>query len=157
MEFTDTTLISEVGYEGDTGALRRKATGKQLGWVRADGYIGVKIGRRYYLAHRVAWLLVHGDWPKGHLDHINGDRADNRMANLREATHAENLHNRGRNKNNTSGYKGVSLHRSTGKWDARIMVNRKQVYLGIYETQEDAHAAYTSAAAKLHGTFARTS
>lgn len=89
------------------------------------------------------------------IDHINGNKLDNRRENLRYATAAENVRNRVKAPNNTSGYKGVSYHRFTGKWQATIGANNKQFYLGLYSTPEEAHEAYKAAALELHGEFAR--
>jgi hypothetical protein len=106
-----------------------------------------------YQAHRLAWLYMHGEWPVGDLDHINGDPADNRIANLRIATQSQNNANRrarrGRNK-------GVYMEKKTGKYKANICVNRKQIYLGRFESAEAAKAAYDKAAAQYFGEYART-
>lgn len=88
------------------------------------------------------------------VDHINGDSLDNRRANLRLATRSQNLQNRPRQRNNSSGYKGVSRYR-TGQWMACITVDGARKYLGYHPTPELAHAAYCAAAAELHGEFAR--
>lgn len=90
------------------------------------------------------------------VDHINGDTLDNRRANLRLATNAENLRNRGKNKNNTSGYKGVTWDKYRQKWQARIKVNGKLLDLGRFETAEDAARTYDESARELHGEFAQT-
>jgi hypothetical protein len=117
-------------------------------------YFQVTIRGQRYLAHRLAWLYEYGEFPKGHIDHINGDRHDNRLANLREATHQENLYNRGANKNNSTGYKGVSVNR-LGRYLATITANGKYHYLGLFDDAETAHQAYCAAALRLHGDFAR--
>jgi hypothetical protein len=89
------------------------------------------------------------------VDHINGDGLDNRRSNLRLATREGNQRNRAARRDNTSGLKGVSLHVSTGKWQARIRTGGEQVYLGVFTTPEAAHEAYAEAAIRLHGKFAR--
>jgi hypothetical protein len=89
------------------------------------------------------------------VDHINGDALDNRRCNLRVATRSQNLQNRPKQKNNSSGYKGVSKYR-TGRWMASIRVNGTCKYLGYHSTPEAAHAAYCAAAKELHGEFARS-
>lgn len=86
------------------------------------------------------------------IDHINGNTLDNRKCNLRFCTKTENSRNRKRNLK--SKYKGICFHESTGKWEARIKVNKKSIYLGIYNSPEDAHIAYCKAAKKYHGDFA---
>lgn len=89
-------------------------------------------------------------------DHANGDTLDNRRANLRIATKAENMQNRRKSAHNTSGFKGVNWHRKTGKWQARITVNGKRKNLGYFDSPEMAHATYCEAAIKYHGEFANT-
>lgn len=88
-----------------------------------------------------------------HVDHINGDKLDNRRCNLRYVNQTQNNRNRGIRKNNKSGYKGVSWNKACKKWAAHIMVNRKSIYLGLYDTPESAHKAYCEAAKKYHGDF----
>lgn len=90
------------------------------------------------------------------VDHINGDSLDNRKINLRLCTNAENLRNRGKQINNTSGYKGVCWSVRKQKWQAQIKVDRKAKFLGNFETPEDAARAYDAAAKKYHGEFAKT-
>ncbi len=91
-----------------------------------------------------------------HVDHISGDGLDNRRGNLRLCTHAENQRNRGSQSNNTSGFKGVSWNKSSGKWMAKIKVDGKAVHLGYFASKEDAARAYDTAATKYHGEFAKT-
>jgi len=88
------------------------------------------------------------------VDHIDGNKRNNQRSNLRLATRAENLRNRGKNKNNTSGFKGVFLQKVTGRFFAQIKLNRKAIYLGTFSTPEEAHAAYVEAAKEYHGEFA---
>lgn len=91
-----------------------------------------------------------------HVDHRNGNGLDNRRENLRAATHSQNQANRMWSTRNTSGYKGVTLHRLTGKWQAAIKVNGRSFYLGLHETKEAAAAAYATAARQRFGEFAQT-
>lgn len=132
----------------------RMHPGALAGSRKPEGYVRIYFGRMI-LAHRLAWFYVHGEWPTGEIDHINGNRADNRIANLRVATHAENGRNRGANRTNSLGLKGVSWHPQAKMWRARIHVDRKQHCLGYFLKPEDAHAAYCAAADKLHGAFAK--
>lgn len=122
------------------------------------GYRHIRINGYTYLAHRLAWLYVTGFWPVAYLDHINGERADNRFANIREATWGQNQANKPRSKNNISGFKGVGWHKKTGKWRVRIMVRGTHIHLGYFDEDklDDAAAAYDHAARKYHGDFART-
>ena len=126
-----------------------------LGWISWNGYCCFSIERRIYRAHRLAWLYMTGQWPKEDIDHKNGERADNRWENLREATRGQNLANKRMDSRNTSGFKGVSWSRKCRKWQSHIKVNRKSMLLGFFETKEEAHAAYCNAADLHFGEFAR--
>lgn len=106
------------------------------------------IGKRDYSAHRLAWLYVHGAWPAQQIDHKNGDPQDNRIANLREATPAQNMQNLSRSKTNTSGVAGVRKHKKG--WQARICVDRIVHHIGTFSTLEEAQAAHAAAKAVLH-------
>jgi hypothetical protein len=119
---------------------------------RRYAYIGIR--KAVHRAHRLAWLYVYGEWPARELDHINGDGCDNRIVNLRLATASENMRNRRRRSDNTSGFKGVSWSKRSGRWIAHIGINRKIIHLGLFDTKEAAAAAYAEAAARLHGKFA---
>jgi hypothetical protein len=124
---------------------------------RTTDYVLISVNERLYRAHRLAWLYTTGQWPAHVIDHIDGDAGNNRLANLREVTTAENIRNQRRRGNNTSGYKGVSFAPGRRKcWHAQIMLDGRQHHLGFYADVADAHAAYCEAAARLHGAFART-
>lgn len=110
-----------------------------------SGYRSGGIFNRTFRAHRVAWALAHGEWPRGFLDHINGDKTDNRLANLRDVTRLENARNMPRPKNNTSGVLGVSWSKSHGKWAARIKVEGRKLSAGHFDKFEDACAARRAA------------
>jgi hypothetical protein len=117
------------------------------------GYAQRRLGKRGRMLgmHRV----IMGE-PKGFLvDHIDGDGLNNCRSNLRVATHAQNLCNRGKNSNNTSGFKGVNWHKNAKKWAAAIMVNRRSHHLGLFSDVQEAAKAYDIAALELHGEFAR--
>jgi hypothetical protein len=116
----------------------------------------IGIDGKHYLAHRLAWLYVHGLWPAIEVDHWDRNRKNNRMGNLREATRSENMRNVGKTVANKSGAKGVSWSQERKKWVASIQHNKRTIALGRYETIEAAKAAYDAAALKLHGEFART-
>ena len=144
-------------YNPETGEfIRRVARGGERRGARVKtltdkGYLRIGIDGADYRAHRVAWLYVHGEWPADQLDHINGKRSDNRIANLRLASHAENSRNRYRSRNNTSGYKGVDFNR--GRWRALIGTGGKNLHLGYFSSAAEAHAAYCRAAQELFGEF----
>ncbi len=120
-----------------------------------DGRNYITINRKRYGCARLAWLYVTGEWPNNNIDHRNGDCGDDRFCNLRDATQAENLRNRGKDRDNTSGYKGVYWHALRQKWAAQIGVDGRRVYLGIFSTAESAAEAYAAAAHRYHGDFAR--
>jgi len=113
------------------------------------GYRRVSVDSRRYLAHRCAWLYVHGEWPAGLIDHINTEKGDNRIANLRcvpEQLNHENI--RKPKRNNQSGFLGVVAHQ--GKWRASVTHKRRVHRVGMFDTPEEAHAAYVAAKRRLH-------
>jgi hypothetical protein len=131
--------------------------GKSAGYQTPRGYHRIKLNLIPYPAHRLAWVIHYGYWPIAEIDHINGIHHDNRIANLREATRNDNSHNQGKQRNNTSGFKGVSrMPKSRRQWIATIGYQGKKLYLGGFNTREEAAQAYAKAAASLHGQFART-
>lgn len=118
----------------------------------ANGYVSIRIDKKLYKAHRLAWLYVYGEMPKKHIDHINHDRTDNRIANLREVSHQENCKNQSKPKNNTSGVVGVVYRKSRrGRkehYEARITINGKRCHLGCFDNIEDAKEAREKALKK---------
>ena len=153
------TLRTILSYAPETGLftwLKRRNGVKSMtaGYTGCDGYVSIRINGKLYKAHRLAWFYVQGCWPSAHIDHINGDPSDNRLSNLREATHSENLRNVPIWGSNTSGYKGVSFSKVRNKWRAQIRFCNKRLTLGHFETPEDAYAAYCKAALIHHGSFA---
>lgn len=153
-------------YDPASGAFtcvkKRSGTQKNIG-ERVDCLVVNHNGRRYrrvyalgkwYLAHRLAWYFYYGVTPPQFIDHRNGDGEDNRIENLRAATKTENNRNAIRGRSNTSGYKGVSWHKQRCKWRASIVVDRQQKHIGLFDTAEEAHAAYAQHALREHGEFA---
>ena len=154
-------LLSLLEYDCNTGLLKWKkqkqsrVNGKIAGY-KSRNYIKVQIDGAEFMAHRLVWRLVTGVDPgSAQIDHINGDKHDNRFLNLRLASNAQNAMNRRASTRNSSGYKGVSYCKRRSKWIATIRIDGKSVYLGGYSTAELAHMAYCKAAAELHGEFAR--
>lgn len=126
--------------------------GKKAGNLGVCGYVQVRYKGELLYAHRVVWTMHHGDIPDGYeIDHINNKRDDNRIENLRLVTSQQNKFNMSKPRNNTSGYKGVSLYKGTGRYAAHIKVNGKKVHLGYFSTAEIAHEAYKEASLKYHG------
>lgn len=151
-------LRSILSYEPETGQFfwrqsrRGRKAGAPVGTPKsADGYLRIRVeGVRYY-AHRLAWLYVYGEWPNHFIDHINGGRADNRIANLRSATDSVNAQNRRSGRHNRStGFLGVSFDSRGKKYRASITVGGKHRHLGTFATAVDAHAAYVAAKRVLH-------
>lgn len=159
-------LKSSLFYAPETGEFvwlkTRQLTrrrGKVAGSLRKrTGYVFLKLFGRSYAAHRVAWMYVYGDWPEKIIDHINGNRSDNKIANLRECSTSQNAMNRPANKNKNGGVKakGVTIHKASGKFQAAIVDGGEWKYLGLHETEGDAASAYDAACVMAHGAFART-
>lgn len=119
--------------------------GKIAGCANRDGYLLIMVDGVPHRAHRLAWLIVTGEWPVDQIDHVNGDPADNRVANLRAVNHAENMRNQAMPRNNTSGVVGVARHKATGKWVAYIYANGSRLCLGSFTAKTDAIAARRAA------------
>lgn len=160
-------LFADLTYCPETGLFRwavngrgqTKRAGNIAGSAHSGGYVRIKHGGRTYFAHRLAWLFHSGHWPACEIDHINGDRKDNRIANLREASVAQNRRNTkgvpSRRKH--SAFKGVTKDSrdKNPKWVAQIYANGKVRVLGRFLSEDEAAKAYQSAAKELHGEFAR--
>lgn len=131
------------------------AAGSIVGSITVSGYRFVRIDQKFnvYL-HRAAWAMHHGEWPEGDVDHINMDRLDNRIINLRIASRSQNLSNRGANRNNKLKTKGVTLTKN-GRFNAEIWKDYKKHYIGRFDTLDEAREAYFSKAKEIHGEFAR--
>ena len=117
--------------------------------------MAVSADRNLVLVHRLIWFWVTGRWPDHQVDHADGNRTNNRWANLREATFSQNIVNRGPNKNNKCGLKGVFFHPQAKKWRARMYHNKKMYELGLHPTPEAAHDVYAKKVREVHGEFAR--
>jgi hypothetical protein len=112
---------------------------------KGNGYLRGAIFSRPYLAHRVIWAMATGAWPPDQIDHINGDRADNRIENLRAVTSAENQQNAAMRHDNTSGVVGVSWHKAHGKWQVQIRASGKNIHLGYFNNKDEAVATRATA------------
>jgi hypothetical protein len=139
------TLKQLMRYDPLTGEFFWKTgahKGKRAGCVSSNGYIKIVHKRKDYQAHRLAFLYVTGRMPVSDIDHMNCNRADNRLVNLREVSRSVNAHNRAKaNTNNKCGWAGV--HQLRGKWVSQIVLpNRSKQHLGVFETAEEAHLTY---------------
>lgn len=139
---------------------KRIPSGKIAGSMNGKGYLVVGLHvdgkRRTFLIHRLVWYVATGVDPGAkQIDHIDGNPLNNRIENLRLASHAENMRNTKLQRNNSSGYKGVTWCKRNNKWVAQIRANNRGLHLGYFPTPELAHMAYCKAAAELHGEFAR--
>lgn len=160
METTISRILELLSYNSETGRFtwikkpcRRIRCGDVAMNKSPTGYVRIGIDGKRYLAHRLAWLYVYGEWPSGDIDHINGDTSDNRIANLRDCTRSQNLLNQGKHKNNKSGNKGVFYDSRRNKWVAKSQINRRQAYLGSFESKAAASLAYARFATEKHGQF----
>ena len=142
--------LKHLDYDQETGVFTWKTTwgrrsmGAEAGTVLKFGYrmIGL-FGVRIY-AHRLAWMIVNGDLGDKQIDHINGDRLDNRISNLRLVSVAQNMQNLKKSTKNTTGFKGVSFYKAYNKFCAEPKVDGKKYFLGYFDTPEEAHNAYVA-------------
>ena len=161
---TQQELITTLHYDADAGLFRWIAPCRRVGKMgiaslkaSSKGYVIIRIRGKKYSAHRLAWLWMTGEWPALDIDHIDGDKTNNKWENLRLATKSQNAANAKAHKDNASGLKGVCWHLEGRKWAAEIKINRKKVYLGLFDCPAAAHLAYAVAAEKYFGEFARLS
>lgn len=146
-----------LNYDANTGIFTRLIANRHLkigsvpGYKNKLGYVVIKIMGDRYLSHRLAWIYVYGVIPNKFIDHINGNPSDNRIVNLREASHAQNMQNQLKpQKNNSSGYLGVYLQKNSNKYRADIKLNGKTIHLGVFDTAELASKAYLEKKSKIH-------
>jgi hypothetical protein len=155
MDVTIEELKSRLQYDAETGLIFWKAGNRRAGkeaftTVSVRGYKATTFRSLHgsvttLAAHRAAWAIHYGEFPSGSIDHINGNKLDNRIANLRDVTSAENARNSAMSRANKSGVTGVYLHKQTGKWCAQISAFGKHVGLGLFSTQSDAIIARKAA------------
>ena len=145
------SLLKHYSYNPDTGAIASLSKGRGKKWkggsLDRDGYLKIKHKNKMYQAHRLAWFLFYGEWPLHEIDHINGDRTDNRIVNLRDVPCRTNLQNMGIHRNGH--FPGVS--QVGQKWRASIQIGENQTHLGMFNSQEEAYRAYLAASDSLTG------
>ena len=143
------TLKNFLNYDPETGVFTRrfpwgsKPAGSIAGGLSPQGYWQIQLCGKTYGAHRLAWLYVYGHLPDGQLDHINRNRQDNRICNLRQVNRSQNAHNTVAKSTSTTKIKGVYFNRNKGSknWTASIMVSGKRTHLGNFKTLEEAASA----------------
>ena len=174
-ELTARDLRRRFDYDPNTGVFRYRyrpecqgkiEIGDVAGYVREKRYLVIKIDNYPYYAHRLAWLYVYGQWPENEVDHIDLNKLNNSISNLRAATRAENRTNTKLQATSSSGYKGVTRFRCKHmtkriecdcpvRWKAQATIDQKVVYLGLYDTKEAAHEAYCNAVREARPEFFR--
>lgn len=129
----------------------RSAAGSVAGYTNQHGYVCIGVDGAVYAAHRLAWFFTHGSWPEKQIDHINGDRSDNRIANLRVVDRCGNSQNRrAAHRDSSHGFLGASWNVQHKRWQAKIVAQKIRHHLGYFDTAESAHAAYMQAKQRLH-------
>lgn len=159
-----TRLKKLLSYEPHTGIFRWIAApskvchsdfvGRIAGTKSRRGYVVIRVDGGFYKAHRLAWFYVTGAWPKEDIDHKNSDKGDNRFQNLREATRQENNRSKPPQRNSRSGVTGIGWRKRERKWLARITVDKKHRYLGLFHDKQAAIRARRDAEIELFGDFA---
>lgn len=157
------TLHKYLRFDPKTGILswregltysKQRPAGKPAGTMSKGGYLRASIERRMYAVHRIAWKMHYGSDPSGVIDHIDGDKLNNRIANLRDVTQAENLYNTVRRSDNTTGYKGVVFDKAKNKYAINLKVNGVRVSSRRFETPEAANDFLRSLRKSTLGDFA---
>lgn len=159
-ELTQDYLKSILHYDPDTGVftwLKKLSNNTKVmgvaGTIAQDGYVKIRINSQGYPAHRLAWFYFYGTFPQEQLDHINLNRSDNAIKNLRIASHSDNQRNKKISKSNKSGYKNVSWCARAKKWKVGLKVNGKSIHFGYFSDVNDANIAATNARNLMHGEF----
>jgi hypothetical protein len=153
--------FDRITYDPSTGHFRWAVAGRGIkkgalaGSNAPEGYRQVRVGFKTYRAHRLAWFMTHGEWPDGEIDHINGVRSDNRLANLRVVDRSQNMQNqRASHRDNLScGLLGVTWNKQHRRWQSKLQVNKVMHHVGYFSTPEQAHAAYVALKRELSPDF----
>lgn len=142
-DLTAEYVRAKYGFDNEAGRLTRN--GRHIGWVHSSGYRYVTTDGHHYKEHRLIWLWLNGEWPSGQIDHVDGDKLNNRRSNLQDVSGSQNQHKISWNANNTTGFRGVIFHKGTQRFVAQIKIHRKINRLGYFKTAEEASAAYQAA------------
>lgn len=159
--FDSHPLRDVLSYNSETGHFTwlkdryRAKAGSRAGYRRPDGYWVVTVFGHSYRVGRLAWFFHYDNWPAAEIDHINGIRDDDRIANLRIATRSQNVANTRKKCSSRNLLKGVTLARCGNRYTAQIRIGGKNTRLGTYDSEKEAHEAYLAAAQKEFGAFAR--
>lgn len=157
---TQDLLQALFSYQPDGQLLRKVTTNPRApahgysGSPNKAGYLRTRVLGKLYYNHHLVWFLHHGSWPSA-LDHINGNRADNRLENLRICNQQQNMRNATKRADSKTGVKGVGWREDKQKYRARIVVNGKEICLGHFVTLDEARSAVQAARTTHHGEFAR--
>lgn len=157
-DLTAARLRELLSYDPDTGTFRwrysrqKAKAGSVAGSLhRTAGYILIGIDGHHHYAHRLAWLYTTGGWPSNTIDHIDGDRKNNRWSNLRDVPHSVNVENvRKPRRHSASQLLGARQCKKSGRWDSHITINKRLIYLGSFATAREAHEAYLAAKRERH-------
>ncbi|MEP9196563.1 HNH endonuclease [Enterobacter kobei] len=142
-----------LAYNKFTGQFFGRKSGNPIGRMHNKGYWRIACGKKCYLAHRLAWFFCYGVWPK-EIDHIDNNKLNNSIGNLREVTHQLNQLNMPLRSNNTSGVKGVNWDKNRKRWRARVIINGKYFTAGHFKEIADAEVAIRALREQVHGEFA---
>ena len=153
-DITQTELKSKLNYDLNTGIFTWVKNGKIAGYAKKGGYIFIRLPNKLYRAHKLAWLYMYGEIPSMEVDHINGNKHNNAIQNLRLSTSSENKYNAKLRKDSTSKVKGLHWYKKLKKWQINIQVNKKRLHLGYEKDFFEACCVIASARNKLHKEFA---
>lgn len=143
-------IIARLCYDLETGKVRRTRDGVELRNVAKNGYLRGRVCGELHYVHRLVVLCMTGDWPSADVDHIDGDRSNNRWVNLRAATRAENLQNRSATTKSASGVRNVYFDKPSGKWQVKVMRSGRSKSFGYFGTLEEASSVALTAKAEMH-------